>query len=124
MSFTDDGTTMKCGTGFMCDHAGNPHACACANVNLAPALLCECVPRHLGSARQEPGVTDSFCPYLLETIETVIATVAYEAGKPLFVMSKDDRLKVVYPLEKRGFSQLRHSVPLVAKRRRVPSKII
>jgi predicted transcriptional regulator YheO len=123
-SYTDDGKTLKCSTVFVCDETGKPYACVCLNVNITPVLLFDRFLQNIASTRQEPGIAEFFADDLTEMIESIIAEAAYEAGKPLSVMTKDDRLKMVAALEKRGLFQLRNSVPIVAKRLAVSRKTI
>jgi predicted transcriptional regulator YheO len=123
-SYTDDGKTLKCSSAFLCDDKGEAFACMCVNLNVTPLLLFEHFVHDLGSLTQENDVKESFGQDLTETIETIISEAAYEAGKPLSVMSKKDRLTMVAALDERGLFQLRHSVPVVAKRLGVSRKTI
>ncbi len=123
-SYADDGKTLKCSTVFVCDETGKPYACVCLNVNVTPVLMFDRFLQTLGSTRQEPGIAESFGHDLTETIESIIAEAAYEAGKPLSVMTKDDRMRMVAALDKRGLFQLRNAVRIVARRLKVSRKTI
>jgi predicted transcriptional regulator YheO len=57
-------------------------------------------------------------------VETMIAECAYQIGKPVSMMTKNDRVRVVRLLDDRGAFQLRKSVPLVAQRLGVTEKTI
>ena len=122
--YTDDGKTLKCSTVFFCEQTGTPYACACMNLNITPVLLFQRYLQDLGSARHEPDMAESFGQDLEQTIEIIIAEAVREAGKPLSVMTKDDRLRMAAALERRGLFQLRNAVPIVAKRLAVSRKTI
>jgi predicted transcriptional regulator YheO len=123
-SYTDDGKTLKCSSVFFSDETGKPYACVCVNLNVSPVLLFEHFVHDLGSLSQDVNVKESFGRDLTETIETIVSEAAYEAGKTLSVMSKEDRLTMVSALDARGLFQLRHSVPVVAKRLGVSRKTV
>ena len=72
----------------------------------------------------EPDVSESFSQDLAQMVETMIAECGYQIGKPLSLMSKSDRKKVVGMLDERGVFQVRKSVPLVAERLGVTHKTI
>jgi len=123
-SYTDDGKTLKCSSIFIHDENGKPFACVCVNLNVTPALLFNRFLQDLTSQGQEADITETFSEDLGQTLEAIIAQAADEAGEQLSLMSKDDRLRMVSALERRGVFQLRHSVPMVAKRLGVSRKTI
>lgn len=123
-SYTDDGKTLKCSSMFMHDEDGNAIASFCINLNVTPLLLFSRFLRTLPAGEGEADVTESFWEDLAQMVETVIAECAYRIGKPISLMKKSDRLKVVDLLDDRGVFQLRKSVPLVAERLGVTQKTI
>ena len=123
-SYTDDGKTLRCSSMFIHDENGNPVASFCLNVNVTPLLLFSRFLRTLPAGQDESDVTELFSEDLAQMVETLIAECAYRVGKPVSMMTKDDRMKLVALLEEKGVFQLRKSVPLVAKRLGVTQKTI
>lgn len=123
-SYTDDGKTLKSSHIFIHDENGQPVACLCINLNLSPLLLFDRFLHGVASLGQEPMVGEFFAEDLAEMVDGVISEAAYRAGKPLSVMTKDDRMEMVAWLEEKGIFQLRGSVPVIAKRLRVTRKTI
>jgi len=109
---------------FIHDENGNPVASFCLNVNVTPLLLFSRFLRTLPAGQDESDVTELFSEDLAQMVETLIAECAYRVGKPVSMMTKDDRMKLVALLEEKGVFQLRKSVPLVAKRLGVTQKTI
>lgn len=124
ISYTDDGKTLKCNSAFIADEKGDPVAAFCINLNVTPFILFDRFLRSMTSQGQEPDFPESFSPDLSQMVETTIAECAYQVGKPISLMTKSDRLKVVALLDKRGVFELRKSVPLVAQRLGVTQKTI
>jgi predicted transcriptional regulator YheO len=124
-SYTDDGKTLKCSSIFIHDENRNPIAGFCINLDVTTLLLVDrFLHTFVTSRRQEPDVTESFSEDLGQMIETMIAECAYQVGKPISLMMKSDRVKVVELLDKRGAFQLRKAVPIVAKCLGVTQKTI
>lgn len=122
--YTNDGKTLKCSSIWFHDDAGKPYACMCLNLNVTPVLLFTHFANHLANVAQAPVITESFTQDVTQTIEAIISQAAHDAGKPLSVMNKEDRLTMVAALDQKGLFQLRNSLPMVAKRLGVSRKTI
>jgi predicted transcriptional regulator YheO len=123
-AYTDDGKTVKSSSIFVHDESGNPVAAFCVNLNVTPLLLFSRFLRTLPAGQDEPEVSELFSEDLGQMVETLIAECAYQVGKPISLMSKSDRVRVVKLLDERGVFQLRKSVPLVAERLGVTQKTV
>ena len=123
-AYTDDGKTVKSSTICVHDETGKPVAAFCVNLNVTPLLLFSRFLRTLPAGQDEPDVSESFSEDLGQMVETMIAECAYQVGKPISLMSKSDRVRVVKLLDERGVFQLRKSVPLVAERLGVTQKTV
>jgi predicted transcriptional regulator YheO len=123
-SYTDDGKTLKSSSVVIHDDHGSPIAAFCINLNVTPLLLFQRFLRTLPAGEEEPDVSESFAPDLGQMVETMIAECAYQVGKPISLMSKADRMRLVGLLDERGVFQLRKSVPLVARRLGVTHKTV
>lgn len=123
-SYTDDGKTLKSSSMFIHDKNGNPIASFCINLNVTPLLLFSRFLRTLPGGEDGADVTETFSEDLAQMVETLISECAYQVGKPISLMAKGDRMKVVELLDDRGVFELRKSVPLVAKRLGVTQKTI
>jgi predicted transcriptional regulator YheO len=123
-AYTDDGKTLKSSSTFVHDEHGEPVAALCINLNVTPLLLFSRFLRTLPAGEAEPDVSESFSQDLAQMVETMIAECGYQIGKPLSLMTKSDRKKVVGMLDERGVFQVRKSVPLVAERLGVTHKTI
>jgi predicted transcriptional regulator YheO len=124
-SYTEDGKTLKCTSMFILDDRGAPVAGFCVNLNVTPFILFDRFLQTLAYHGQgADAFVESFSQDMAQMVETMIAECAYQIGKPLSMMTKGDRVRVVNMLEERGAFQLRKSVPLVAKRLGVTEKTI
>jgi predicted transcriptional regulator YheO len=124
-SYTEDGKTLKCSSLLIQDEHGKPVAGFCINLNVTPFLLFDRFLHTVACHEQEPNVVmESFSQDLAQMVETMIAECAYQIGKPLSLMTKNDRVRVVNLLDGRGVFQLRKSVSLVAERLGVTEKTI
>jgi predicted transcriptional regulator YheO len=123
--YTEDGKTLKCTSMFIQDERGTPVAGFCVNLNVTPFILFDRFLHTLAYHEQEPDVfTESFSQDMAQMVETMIAECSYQIGKPLSLMTKNDRVRVVSLLDDRGAFQLRKSVTLVAQRLGVTEKTI
>lgn len=123
-SYTDDGKTVRSSSIFMHDENGEPIGSFCINLNITPVLIFERFLQSLAVGGQQSDITEFFAEDLTDTIETIIAEAAYDVGKPLSLMTKADRLKLVSVLEEKGVLRLKRSVPMVAKRLGVSRKTV
>jgi predicted transcriptional regulator YheO len=123
-SYTADGKTLRSSSIFMHDENGEPFLAFCVNLNLTPLLLFEGFLRNLTSYKQASGVTEFFSQDLSNMLDSVIADCVSEIGKPVSLMTKTDRKRLVELLDSKGILQLRRSVPLVAERLGVTEKTI
>jgi predicted transcriptional regulator YheO len=63
-----------------------------------------------------PGIAETFSDDIHEILETMIAESAYEVGRPISAMTKDDRVALVSMLDEMGAFQIKKAVAFVAKR--------
>ncbi|HEM61092.1 MAG TPA: hypothetical protein ENO24_02280, partial [Chloroflexi bacterium] len=108
-TYTDDGKTVQSSSIVLHDRDGKPVAAFCVNLNVTPLLLFQRFLRTLPAGEEEPDVSESFAPDLAQMVETMIAECAYQVGKPISLMSKGDRVRLVGLLDERGVFQLRKS---------------
>ena len=123
-NYTDNGRRLKSSAIFIHAENGEPVGTLCINLDITPALLFERYLHTLASEGRDPNVTELLSEDLGQMVETMIAECAYQVGKPVSVMTKSDRVKVVELLDERGAFQLKKSVPLVARRLAVTQKTI
>lgn len=123
-TYTEDGKTLRSSTLFIHDEHGSPMAVLCINLNVTAFLLFERFLQRMVPKGHDPEVTEFFADEIGQTVDTIVANAAYEIGKPMSLMSKDDRLQMVALLEAKGIFQLKRSVPLVAGRLGVTEKTI
>ena len=123
--YTDDGKTLRSSSFFIHDEDGSPIATFSIHIDITSAQLAEGFLRTLTSfGGDEPKLAESYWEDVLEMVEAAMAEAAYEARKPISLMTKKDRVGMVAALEARGIFQLRQSVPLVAKRLGVTRKTV
>ncbi len=123
-NYTDDGKKLKSSSIFVHAENGEPVGTLCINLDITPALLFERYLHTLASEGRDPEVTEFFFEDMGQMVDTMIAESAYQVGKPVSLMTKSERVKVVELLDGRGAFQLKKSVPLVASRLGVTQKTI
>ncbi|HUW10906.1 MAG TPA: PAS domain-containing protein [Anaerolineae bacterium] len=123
--YSDDGRTLRSSSIFIHDEDGSPIATFSIHLDITSAQLAEGFLRNLTSfGGDKPRLSESYREDVPEMVEAAIAEAAYDARKPISLMTKKDRVKMVAALEARGVFQLRQSVPLIAKRLGVTRKTI
>lgn len=115
---TSDGRELRCSSVYFHNAAGDIIASFCINVDLSPlqqarnmleALLP--APATQGDAPQEHFGTD-----MESVMDQIIAEAIAEIGRPVAQMTRDDRILVLDKLDQRGVTQMRKSIPTIAKR--------
>jgi predicted transcriptional regulator YheO len=116
LTYTDDGRTLKSSSVFLCDDHGRAWGAFCFNLDITPYLN---ITQQLGASllRTEAGeVSESFSADVESTVDTMLAEVLFEYGKPLYGMSKADRLGLIQSLDRKGLFQMKRAVPILAKK--------
>lgn len=116
---TSDGKTLRSSTLFIHDEQGKTIGCLCINQDITPWVFV----RGLVSSMCEvgdstpPGVKteESFPTDVEELLHKAVHQAVEEAGKPVSVMSRNDKIRIVGNLDDQGIFQIRGAASHVAR---------
>ncbi len=115
---TSDGRELRCSSVYFRNRAGDIIAALCINVDLsavqqARALLDALLP----APTAVPAAPDEFFGRDLVTVmDAMVAEAIRETGKPVALLTRDDRIGVLARLDERGATRMRKSVETIAQR--------
>jgi predicted transcriptional regulator YheO len=113
---TSDGRDLHCSSVYYRNRAGSVIAALCINIDLtavqnAQAILAALLPADGQSAPQE-----IVGPDIHMVLEDMIDTAIKSVGKPVGLMTKADRIKVLRILEEHGAFHIKRAVDRIAAR--------
>jgi len=121
---SEDGKTLKSSSVFLRDKEGKAFGALCINLDLTPFLAFGRTLRAISQSHDAEGhdaqgfdaqgIVETFSDDIHEIIETMIAESAYELGKTIPSMTKDDRVALIGMLESKGAFQVKKAVPIIA----------
>ena len=111
-----DGRTLKSTSAFLRDEDGNVFGALCINVDITPFLAFEHVMRNILQRNETDGITETFSDDIREVLGTLIQDATYEIGKPLALMTRDEKIELIAILDNKGTFQVKKAVPIVADR--------
>ncbi|MGI6285540.1 helix-turn-helix transcriptional regulator [Neomoorella humiferrea] len=117
---TKDGKVLKSSTIFIRDDSGKIIGCLCINFDLtefqvAKNILEEfCQLKDLAEAGFE-RTQEQFARDINEVVDNVVESVLQELGKPVPVMTKEEKVKAVEMLDDRGIFLVKGAVDVVAQ---------
>jgi predicted transcriptional regulator YheO len=116
---TKDGKVLKSSTIFIRDDDNHIIGCMCINYDLTEFNLIQSIMddacqlkdlAEVGYKRTE----EQFARDINEVVDTVIESVLQELGKPVPMMTKDEKVKVVEMLDDRGIFLVKGAIDVVA----------
>jgi predicted transcriptional regulator YheO len=116
---TKDGKVLKSSTIFIRDDDNHILGCMCINYDLTEFNLIQSIMddacqlkdlAEVGYKRTE----EQFARDINEVVDTVIESVLHELGKPVPMMTKDEKVKVVEMLDDRGIFLVKGAIDVVA----------
>lgn len=119
ISKTSDGKILKSSTVFIRDNSGKIIGCFCINIDITHITLLNNVLNSLckpsfpreGDAQADERFTND----ISEMTELIIQEAVNELGKPVELMDKDEKIKIVKILENKGLFLVKGAVSRVAK---------
>jgi predicted transcriptional regulator YheO len=118
---TKEGRELKSTTLFIRDKKGNAVGCLCINIDLTPYQtaknlidqICRTAapPRNVGGEADSP---ERFLSDVDSLIRQLIEKAMQAASKPVIVMSKEEKLRVMKDLKKSGFFLIKGAVKRLA----------
>lgn len=121
---TRDGKRLKSSTVFLRDDRGHVVGCVCLNIDLtaldiAMAALRQLVvfgdhPEAPSGALSSSNMSEVFEPTMEGILTSLVSDVIMAAGKPVAVMDRDDKLRVVQQLDRRGAFLVKGAVKYVS----------
>ncbi len=115
---TSDGRILKSSTLFIHDERGKTVGCLCINQEITSWLLAKglisavCETREPLASEEETG--ESFPNDVQELLQTAIHQSVERIGKPVSMMDKNDKIRVVGDLDKQGIFLIRGAASCVA----------
>jgi len=104
---TRDGKILKSSTFFIRDNKKEIVGCMCINFDLTEFLMLKkfieefCINIDLGKEKIEEGV-EVFTSDVNEILNDIIKKAIYKIGKPISLMKKSDKLRVVKTVDEKG----------------------
>ncbi|GFN22325.1 helix-turn-helix transcriptional regulator [Thermanaeromonas sp. C210] len=119
-SRTKDGKILKSSTIFIRDHNERIIGCMCINFDLTQFRLAGNILQEFCRMEDlaEAGfgrTQEQFARDINEVVDSVVESVLQEMGKPVAVMTKEDKVKVVGILDDRGIFLVKGAVDVVAQ---------
>ncbi|GEA19257.1 helix-turn-helix transcriptional regulator [Moorella sp. E306M] len=117
---TKDGKVLKSSTIFIRDNSGKIIGCLCINFDLTEFQLAKniledfCQLKDLAEAGFE-RTQEQFARDINEVVDNVVENVLQELGKPVPVMTKEEKVKAVEMLDDRGIFLVKGAVDVVAQ---------
>jgi predicted transcriptional regulator YheO len=110
----EGGRVIKSSSVFLSDDAGVIFGGLCINLDITPYLTFD---RHLQTLLKptEEGPAQTFGSQVGEVLDSMVGDAMAEAGIPISLMQRADRLKVIRALDEKGAFLLKKAVPLVAE---------
>jgi predicted transcriptional regulator YheO len=115
MTVGQGGRVIKSSSVFLSDEEGAIFGGLCINLDITPYLTFE---RHLQTLLKptdEDASSQTFGSQVGEVLDSMVGDAMAEAGIPVSLMQRADRLKVIRALEEKGAFLLKKAVPLVAE---------
>src|SRR5690554_3163415 len=117
-SKTKDGKVLKSSTLFIEDENKNIIGCLCVNYDLTEGLMLSSFFDdflQLSSLSAEKDETpETFAEDINEVLDFLIAKAIAEIGRPVHLMSKEDKVRAVYVLDEKGGFLIKGAVDKVA----------
>lgn len=117
---TKDGKVLKSSTIFIRDNSGKIIGCLCINFDLTEFQVAKniledfCQLKDLAEAGFE-RTQEQFARDINEVVDNVVESVLQELGKPVPVMTKEEKVKAVEMLDDRGIFLVKGAVDVVAQ---------
>ncbi|WP_258359181.1 helix-turn-helix transcriptional regulator [Moorella sulfitireducens] len=117
---TKDGKVLKSSTIFIRDDGGKIIGCLCINFDLTEFQVAKniledfCQLKDLAEAGFE-RTQEQFARDINEVVDNVVESVLQELGKPVPVMTKEEKVKAVEMLDDRGIFLVKGAVDVVAQ---------
>ncbi|WP_406676307.1 helix-turn-helix transcriptional regulator [Moorella sp. ACPs] len=117
---TRDGKVLKSSTIFIRDNSGKIIGCLCINFDLTEFQLAKniledfCQLKDLAEAGFE-RTQEQFARDINEVVDNVVESVLQELGKPVPVMTREEKVKAVEMLDDRGIFLVKGAVDVVAQ---------
>ena len=113
---THDGRELRCSSVYFRNAAGRIVAALCINIDLsaiqhASILLEGLLTKDTGRPAAEYIGED-----LVSTMEAMIAEAIHSVGKPISLMNREEKIRVLRDLDSQGVTQMRKSVESIAIR--------
>jgi len=117
---TKEGKVLKSSTIFIRDDKGKIVGCLCLNFDLTELQLAKnilddfCQLKNLAEVGFE-RIEEQFAQDINEVVDSVVESVLQEIGKPVPVMSKEEKVKAVEMLDDKGIFLVKGAVDVVAQ---------
>jgi len=112
---TEDGRILKSSSTFLRDRNGRVFGAFCINADITSLLAFEHTLRALCHRDDADNVTEFLSDNISEILTTMMSETTYEIGKPISLMSKEDKVSLVSLLDEKGAFQVKKAVPFVAQ---------
>ncbi|TDE89547.1 transcriptional regulator [Occultella glacieicola] len=113
---TSDGRDLHCSSVYYRNRAGSVIAAFCINIDLTAVQNAQAILAALLPADGESAPQEIVGPDIQMVLEDMIDTAVKSIGKPVSLMTKADRIKVLRLLEERGAFHIKRAVDRVAAR--------
>ncbi len=119
-SIAKDGRQMRSSTIFIRNDAGHIVGCMCYNIDLTEYRIAERLLRNLcataeTSDKKEPNKGEIFAQDISEVVGEIIEYEFNNFGKPVPMMSRADKLKLISLLESKGIFDVKGAPEMVSQ---------
>lgn len=112
---TKDGRVLKSSTMFIKDENGDIIGCFCINFDMANILTCMKILESFAKTNMgESETKENFYYDVNEAMEEIVNGVIRENPKPITLMEKEDKVKIVKQLDNRGVFLVKGAIDFVA----------
>lgn len=114
---TRDGRILRCSSTFIRDERGKVIGAVCVNFDITDLVSAKCALDPLTSFCEERS--ERYYSDVEGLVNSLLDEAQSHFGKPLSLMKRADRLRVIEDLDAKGCFVIRGAVPVVANRLRV-----
>ena len=99
---TKDGRLLRSTSIYIKNKAGKPIGAICMNFDISDLMMAEKAIQSLTSVGLAPTVKESFVSNVSDLLDALIQEVQEQIGKPVALMSKEDKIEAIRLLDRKG----------------------
>ncbi|MDF2716959.1 MAG: hypothetical protein K0R28_3884 [Paenibacillus sp.] len=99
---TKDGRLLRSTSIYMNNAEGKPVGALCINFDITALMMAEKTLHGMTMASLQPEVKESFVTNVGELLDALIQVAQEQVGKPVAMMTKEDKIKMIALLDRKG----------------------